>query len=306
MAVLCGWASADERGRASGGKAGDQTGREVRVGYWYSFGQSVVLRANDRAKGKEMAAIMKKLCNNNHVGYDQGQRTTLWSVMSRNGWNPDKVTTNCECDCSALVAVVCRAAGYNVSPDLWTGNLRNALIRTKKFTALTSATYTLSDKNLRAGDIILNPDKHVIMALEDGPNAKASGSSVIKAGQKGLNSLVGAKLAIDGIRGPETKKVGVMAIQYGLNKSYRCGLDVNGNYGNATKGAVKQHPIKKGSTGHYVKAVQCLLYTRGYDAGGIDASFGPKMDKAVRAFQKSQDLVVDGSVGPKTMLRLVT
>lgn len=32
MSVKCGWASIDEWGRASGGKAGDQTGVEVKVG----------------------------------------------------------------------------------------------------------------------------------------------------------------------------------------------------------------------------------------------------------------------------------
>ena len=32
MAVKCGWASIDERGRARGGSAGDQTGKEVKIG----------------------------------------------------------------------------------------------------------------------------------------------------------------------------------------------------------------------------------------------------------------------------------
>ena len=37
MSIKCGWASIDERGRASGGKAGDQTGVEVKIGNWYYF-----------------------------------------------------------------------------------------------------------------------------------------------------------------------------------------------------------------------------------------------------------------------------
>lgn len=309
MSVLCGWGSIDERGKASGGRAGDQTGREVKTGPWYQFGQTVVLRAEDRAIGKKMALIMRKLCNNDHVGYDQGQRTTLWKEMSKVDWNPDKLTTNCETDCSALVAVVCKCAGFNVSPDLWTGNMKGALLKTKKFKALSGSNYTATDKNLLAGDIILNPERHVIMALEDGPSAgKASTTkeSVVKEGQRGLNSLVGAELAIDGNRGPATKKVGVEALQYGLNRSYRCGLEVDGAYGPATKGAVKQHPAHEGMTGYYIRAIQCLLYVNGYNAGGIDGSFGPKMDAAVRSYQKDKGLEVDGYVGPKTMLRLVS
>ncbi len=33
----CAWASIDERGRASGGQAGDQTGRETRIGPYYVY-----------------------------------------------------------------------------------------------------------------------------------------------------------------------------------------------------------------------------------------------------------------------------
>ena len=37
MGTLCGWASIDEKGKATGGQKGDQTGREVRTGNWYNF-----------------------------------------------------------------------------------------------------------------------------------------------------------------------------------------------------------------------------------------------------------------------------
>ena len=39
MGTLCGWASIDEKGKATGGQKGDQTGREVRTGNWYNFGR---------------------------------------------------------------------------------------------------------------------------------------------------------------------------------------------------------------------------------------------------------------------------
>lgn len=297
MSVLCGWASIDERGKASGGAAGDQTGREVKTGPWYYFGQSVVIRPKDRAKGQKMASIMRKLCNNDNIGYDQSQRTTLWAEMSRVGWNPEKVTKKCEVDCSALIAVVCKAAGYNISPDVWTGNLRSALTKTKKYDVLTSDYYAKKSTGLRAGDIILNPATHVIMAIADGPVVK---------GQAGLNKMIGATLDLDGDRGAATKKCGVMALKTGLNKAFKCKLDVNGNYDNAVKGAVSAHPVKPGQNNEEVRAVQCLLYCAGYDPKGIDGNYGPGMRAAVGAFQSDKGLAVDYSVGPKTMLRLIS
>ena len=39
MAVLCAWASANEYGKTTGGKAGDQTGKEVKCGNIYNFGR---------------------------------------------------------------------------------------------------------------------------------------------------------------------------------------------------------------------------------------------------------------------------
>ena len=79
--IKCGWASQDERGRASGGKAGDQTGREVKTGSWYNFGQNCVIRFKKADEGRKFARVIKSLCNNDCVGYDQSQRTTLYEEL---------------------------------------------------------------------------------------------------------------------------------------------------------------------------------------------------------------------------------
>lgn len=317
MSIQCGWASIDERGRASGGAAGDQTGLEVKIGRWYYFRQNCVLRFKDRSKAAKAAQICRGIAYNNKVGYDQNQRTTLYSELARVGWNPAKITKPVETDCSAMVAAIVNAVGIKVSKDLWTGNMKKALYNTGAFYLYTGAAYTQSDNLLMTGDIILNEASHVIMALENGAGVKktgstatSSGSSVtkerIKKGQRGLNDLVGAKLAIDGSRGPATKKVGVMAIQAGLNRDFRAGLQVDGSYGPATKGAVSRHPGLYGMSGSYIRAIQCLLYVNGYDPKGIDGHFGPGMKAAVGAFQRDKGLSVDYSVGQKTMLRLIS
>lgn len=71
--------------------------------------------------------------------------------------------------------------------------------------------------------------------------------------------------------------------------------------------AVKLNVLKKGSKGNQVKAVQRMLYAMGYDLGSskVDGDFGSKTDSAVRAYQKSMGLSVDGSVGPKTWAKLL-
>lgn len=297
MYVKCGWASIDERGRASGGQKGDQTGKEVKTGNWYWFGQTCVIRPKSRSLGKKMAKVMKILCEGNYAGYDQIQRTTLWKEMSKVGWDVNKLKTKCETDCSAAIPVVCKACDVNISPDVWTGNLWQALNGTRKFVKLTSSYYVESSKGLRAGDIILNPAKHVIMVIADGPVVK---------GQNGLNKMIGAELELDGHAGLETKRVGVEALKVGLNKDFNLKLEVNSSYDKATKAAVDKHPVRPGMTGKEVKAVQCLLYCKGYNPNGIDGHYGPGMETAVGQYQADNGLVVDHSVGPKTMLKLLS
>lgn len=65
--------------------------------------------------------------------------------------------------------------------------------------------------------------------------------------------------------------------------------------------------LKRGAKGERVEALQALLTGYGYSCGssGVDGSFGPATDKAVRAYQADHGLEVDGSVGPKTWDKLL-
>lgn len=138
----------------------------------------------------------------------------------------------------------------------------------------------------------------------------SSKTTNIKTGQKGLNRILAStkgfsSLVIDGSRGPATRKAEVMAVQRGLNLDYRTYLDVDGSYGPKSKKVMSAHFVKKGHKGEFVKAIQASLYCHGYSPKGIDGSFGPGMDAAVRAFQKNKGLAVDGSVGPATVAALL-
>ncbi len=65
--------------------------------------------------------------------------------------------------------------------------------------------------------------------------------------------------------------------------------------------------LKRGAKGEVVEVMQILLDLRGFACadGGADGSFGPATEKAVRAFQQANGLVVDGICGPKTWSKLL-
>ena len=174
MAVKCGWASIDENGNGRGGKAGDQTGKEVKIGNWYYFGQTMVFRWKDRDLAQRYAKIIEALCKNDHIGYDMGDRTTLYDLCERNQWVYTKINKNVECDCSQLVAVAicCTVKKAVVTNGMYTGNLSSQLTRTGLFKKYTAKRYLDQSAYLETGDIINAPEHHVISALENGSKAK--------------------------------------------------------------------------------------------------------------------------------------
>ncbi len=64
--------------------------------------------------------------------------------------------------------------------------------------------------------------------------------------------------------------------------------------------------IRQGSRGVYVCILQDCLNTLGYKTGGLDGVFGAQTNSAVRNYQQSRGLSVDGIVGPNTWNRLLS
>ena len=72
MAVKIGSARIDENGKAHGGKAGDQTGREVSTQNWYLNSKGWrVFRAKNPSVAEKIAQCMERACKNSRIGYDQ-------------------------------------------------------------------------------------------------------------------------------------------------------------------------------------------------------------------------------------------
>jgi peptidoglycan hydrolase-like protein with peptidoglycan-binding domain len=172
--VYVGSARIDERGNARGGQAGDQ-GREVVSQAWYKHSLGwVVIRAKNATARAKIAAAMKAACNNQNIGYDQGQRDTLYAAAKPHGFNPGKVTVKCETDCSALVRVCCAYAGIMIGnvPRFATNVMPKVMKATKQFDVLTDPIYTDHPDRLLAGDILCTKvSGHTVVVLNDGAKA---------------------------------------------------------------------------------------------------------------------------------------
>lgn len=71
------------------------------------------------------------------------------------------------------------------------------------------------------------------------------------------------------------------------------------------RGGVTHEPLRLGSKGVRVQALQVALQRLGMYDGDIDGDFGPATDNAVREYQETRNLhPVDGVVGPVTFARL--
>ena len=172
--VYIGGASIDENGKAHGGKAGNQTGKELKKQKWYLHSKGWrVFRAKDAAVAAKVAACMDAAVANRHIGYDQYQRNTLYREAEKYGFDVGKVTADVECDCSALVRVCCAYAGVTGLPEGFrTTNEPKNLLATGAFTEMTGDRYAKQSDCLKAGDILCTPVQgHTVIVLNDGPRA---------------------------------------------------------------------------------------------------------------------------------------
>lgn len=157
----------DEKGGTKGGKAGDQTGKEWQLRAWYKRPWSVVLRYPDQAVALKIAELGIAAALNDKIGYDQSQRTTYWSQLKKAGYDPSKITTACEEDCTAGVSANVKAAGYifgikkleDIAINTYSGNMKSRFVAAG-FIALTASKYLTSGDYLLPGDILLYEGHH--------------------------------------------------------------------------------------------------------------------------------------------------
>lgn len=285
--VKCAWASQDERKKLSGGKAGDQTGLEIKCGNIYNFGQTRVYRCKSRSKAELIGAAAKGIAINNRFGYCQSHRVSGYNALKSKNWVVSAVTENCELDCSEMAACAVNVAYKSalISSGVYSGNIGKALLATGLFVDVTEngkkTKYLGVSEYIECGDIIVAPGKHVIVAYTDGTKVSKntvstvvsgiiSGNSLIRKGQQEAVKFTGVKIATDGIAGKDTNRMKARVLQRALNKDYNSQLVCDGIFGTASKKALGSHYVKKGEKQYMVTAAEILMLLNGFDPNGVE------------------------------------
>lgn len=220
-------ASIDENGKAHGGKAGNQTGRELRKQKWYLHSKGWrVFRAKSAEVAEKIAVCAEAAVANQHIGYDQYERNTLYNEARQYNFDVSKVTKDVECDCSALVRVCCAYAGVMGLPEGFrTTNEPKNLLVTGMFIEMTGDQYQKKADYLKRGDILCTPVQgHTVVVVTSGDKAEPTlyrlGERTLKKGCKGSDVT---DLQAD-----------LMKLGYALPK-----YGADGDYGSETVKAVK-------------------------------------------------------------------
>ena len=250
MAVKIGSARIDENGKAHGGRAGDQTGKEVSTQSWYLNSKGWrVFRAKSAEAAERIAKCMQAACDNRHIGYDQYQRNTLYTEAAKHGFDVSKVTKDVETDCSALVRVCCAYAGIVGLPEGFrTGNMPGNLMNTGAFTELTGSKYQSQSTYLGRGDILVTKTNgHTVVVLSNG--SKYEGT-VYPA-----EYALGDRVIRYGCEGKDVKLMQEMLLKLGYDLgSWGC----DGDFGDCTELALKAFQKDHGQPEDGTLDAECL------------------------------------------------
>lgn len=253
MRIIIGSARIDERGRASGGAAGDQKQTstpdyrgEVSMQEFYMHSKGwIVARLIDDVAAVKNAQSMETACNNKNIGYDQCQRDGIWTA----GTATKKKT---ECDCSSLVRrCLYEATGKDV------GNIRTILMERmlKKSGLFQELKQYKPGMKLCTGDVLFTGrlrhpvSGHTVIVVKGASRGggKEVAEPTLRRGDKGtevsilqknLNAVKqsgkdGKKLTVDGDFGPNT--------EYAVRLFQKAkGLSADGIYGPKTYAALKK------------------------------------------------------------------
>lgn len=172
MSVVMGSARIDERGKASGGIAGDQKqttkddykGEVSQQNFYVHAKGWYILRPKNPDHAERIALNMILACNNPNLGYDQSNR----EGVIKNGINTAVKT---ECDCSSLVrACIKEATGKDVG-NFTTLNESEVLEKSGLFEPRRS--YVMGS-TLYVGDIIVTKSKGHTGIITQGAKRKGA------------------------------------------------------------------------------------------------------------------------------------
>ena len=161
--IKIGSARIDENGNISGGRAGDQTKREVATEPYYSHRLGwYMLRAKDIEVAKKIGQAMREGCSNDNIGYSQSDRYGVITNLKVYG-RIAKIAVKTNADCSSLVRACCIQAGISVG-DFNTSSEVAVLEKTGVFH---KAVAVNPNTKLQEGDILVTRSKgHTVIVTE--------------------------------------------------------------------------------------------------------------------------------------------
>lgn len=123
-----------------------------------------VYRPTSSAKAEKLADAAEATCRNVNVGYSwYSDRITFWKQLAAAGYNPAKITTPCNGDCSAGVAAWANVAGISIDPNMTTRNEDELLLKSRQFMRLPF----MGGKYLHRGDVLWRSG-HTAVVIDSG------------------------------------------------------------------------------------------------------------------------------------------
>lgn len=123
-----------------------------------------VYRPTSSVKADRLADAAEATCRNVNVGYSwYSDRTTFWKELSAAGYDPAKIKTPCNGDCSAGVAAWANVAGIAVDPNMTTRSEDSVLLGSRQFMRLPY----MGPKYLHRGDVLWRSG-HTAVVIDNG------------------------------------------------------------------------------------------------------------------------------------------
>lgn len=223
---------------------------------------------------QDAVAWARQIAADDTHGYDQANR-----------WGADY-------DCSSFVISAFKAAGVPLECT-YTGDMRGDMLR-RGFADVTASVNLSTGAGVQEGDVLLNYARHTALALGGGRIVQAS------INERGT--------VTNGMPGDQTGREIDERDYY--NYPWDCVLRYAGSDGAVTDDSsgyvpsywysIKLPLLKQGMTDHSVNTVQHLLRAYGYYDGDITGTMDAATVEAVRGYQASQWLDIDGEVGVMT------
>lgn len=302
MATLyIGHASKDENNKYIGGKAGDQTGKEVCKRTYYRDSRGwYALRPKSVSHADAIAEAMQQATENPNIGYDQGERLDIMTALKKYG-SLAKIAEPVECDCSSLVrACIYQATGIDVG-NFTTANEISFLDKSGLFESKFDVS---SPSLLYDGDILVTKAKGHTAAVVSGNNRKnlaakttttntqttsnisSKENIVVKNGQQHAIEFTGVKIDVDGIVGKDTNKMKARVLQHAMNLDYGKTIVEDGVFGVESKKKLGSHYVKKNERQFLVTAAEILMELHGIDPNGVEMPgvYGNGLTKAAKKF----------------------